>query len=328
MTVFEKQTSRYFKFQNIGDTIVGTLVDIAEPRQATKYNPDPNAPRVLDFWESSDGGAPRPKMEVVLTLQTELREDADDDGKRKVVIPVFYKDGSPLSAIQAAMFPTGANDLEMGAKLGLRFVGHDPESKNPQNPRKIYQGHYERPAAGGGAFAMQQGGQGQQPAPGAQQPHQQQNWQQPAPQGQPGGFNPAQGQQAPQQNWQQPAPQQQPAWQEPQHVQAGTGEISSWGQQPAAGGQDNWQAPASAYQPPANPTPQQQQAMAHFPAAQPGWQQPQQQAPAAPPQQPAAAPSSYQVDMAMGLIQQGAPDNYISEQSGLSMEAVAALRNR
>jgi hypothetical protein len=338
VTVFEKQTSRFFKFKNIGDTIVGTLVDIGEPRQATKYNPNPDAPRVLDFWESSDGGAPRPKMEVLLTLQTDLREDPDDDGKRKVVIPVFYKDGSPLSAIQAAMFPTGATDLELGAKVGLRFTGHDPDSANPQNPRKLYQGLYERPAAGGGAFQHQPAQN--QPAPAAQQPAQQANWQQPGQPAQGGGFGapaPAQQpggwEQAPAQNqWagapgqQQPAAAQQPVWQDPQHVQAGTGEVTGW-QQPAPQ-QQEWAAPPEAYQPPANPTPQQQQAMAHFPAAAPGWQQPQQQQPAAAPQQQPAPPSSYQVDVALGLIQQGAPDNYISEQSGLSMEAVSALRNR
>lgn len=331
MTVFEKQTSRYFKFKNVGDTIVGILTDIAEPRQATKYNPNPDAPRVLDFWESSDGGAPRPKMEVVLTLQTELREDPDDDGKRKVVIPVFYKDGSPLSAIQAAMFPTGAKDLELGAKIGLRFTGHDPESQNPQNPRKLYQGLYERPAAGGGAFAHQGGQQqAQQPAAAPQQQAQQPAWQQPAPQAQPGGFGaPAAAQQP---AWQQPQQQPAPQWQDPQHVQAGTGEITGWGAAPSQ--EPAWQAPPEAYQAPANPTPQQAAAGAHFPAwqaqqqpagQQQAWQQPQQQA--APPQPP-AAPSSYQVDVAMGLIQQGAPDNYISEQSGLSMEAVSALRNR
>jgi hypothetical protein len=329
VTVFEKQTSRFFKFKNVGDAISGILTDIGEPRQATKFNPNPDAPRQLDFWESADGGVPRPKMEVLLTLQTELREDAEDDGKRKVVIPVFYKDGSQLSAIQAAMFPTGATDLELGAWMGLRFIGHDPDSANPQNPRKLYEAAYKRPAAGGGAFKAQPAQQpGQAPA-ASQQPVQQPAWQQPGPgqyQGPPDTQRPGATQPPAA-----PYGQQQPAWQEPQHVNAGTGEVSGWQQQPASvapswpEATQEWAAPANAYTPPANPTPVQQQAMNHFPAAQqqPQWQQPAAQQPAA-----AAPPSSYQVDMAMGLLQQGAPDNYISEQSGLSMQAVAALRNR
>lgn len=329
MTVFARQTSRYAKLKNVGDAISGTILEIGEPRQSMKYNPNPNAPKVPDFWESSDGGAPRPKMEVVLTLQTQLNEGPDesgtaDDGKRKLVVPVFYKDGSMLNAIQTAMFPTGATDLEIGAFLGVRHTGHDPDSANPDNPRKLYEAIYKRPAAGGGAFQAQQEPARTAPPQQAQQPNAAQ-YGQPAAAGgwgaQGGAQQPAQGggwQRGgglPNQGYNVPAtePQQQPAWGEPQHVQAGTGEVTG-----------GWPPPQEAYRPPANPTPQQAQAATHFPAAQPGWQQPQQA------QQPAAAapPSSYQVDMALGLIQQGAPDNYISEQSGLSMEAVSALRNR
>ena len=329
MTVFAKQTSRYAKLKNVGDAISGTILEIGEPRQSMKYNPNPDAPRVPDFWESSDGGAPRPKMEVVLTLQTELNDGPDesgnpDDGKRKQVVPVFYKDGSMLNAIQTAMFPTGAQDLEIGAWIGVRHTGHDPDSANPQNPRKLYEAAYRRPAAGGGAFRAQEQQQpAAAPAPQAQQPNAAQ-YGQPA---QGGGWGAQGGAQQPAQGggWQRggglpnqgynvpaPEPQQQPAWGEPQHVQAGTGEVNA-----------GWPPPQDAYQPPANPTPQQAQAAQHFPAAQPGWQQPAAAVAAAP-----QAPSSYQVDMALGLIQQGAPDNYISEQSGLSMEAVSALRNR
>ncbi|UXE04777.1 hypothetical protein QEH44_gp41 [Arthrobacter phage Shambre1] len=331
MTVFEKQTSRFFKLKNIGDQVSGFITDISEPRQATKFNANPQAPRVLDFWESSDGGAPRPKMEVILTLQTELREDGDDDGKRKVVVPVFYKDGSMMSAIQTACFGTGATDLEIGAWLGIRFTGHDPDSQNPQNPRKLYEAAYKRPAAGGGAFAQQQAAQ-----------------QAPAPQQQPGGFQQGgfTGAPAPQQQ----AAQQAPAWQPPAAVNPATGEVGgqaaapSWGGQTAAG--QPVQDP-SLYQPPANPTPEQQQAMNHFPAAngqQPAWQPPApaaaqpgpyqqsaQQPPAAGPA-PQAAPQQLPVvevpvQQIRDLIAQGAPDNYIAATTGASMEAISAIRN-
>lgn len=307
MTVFAKQTSRFFKLKNVGDAIVGTLTEISEPRQATKYQQNPNAPRVLDFWESSDGGPPRPKMEVILTFQTDLNEGPDDtgdpdDGKRKLVVPVFYKDGSMLTAIQSAMLRAGAKDLEIGARVGVRHTGHDPDSANPAQPRKLYEAFYERPAGGGGVFQQQE------------QQHQ-----------------PPQQQAAPPQQQAAP-PQQQAAWQPPTPVNTSTGEVGqqpapSWGGQTAAGApvqggpEQQWQAPPEAYVPPANPTPQQAQAAAHFPAAQQAaWQPPQQAAPPAAPQMDVAAIKD--------LIGRGAPDGYILQNvPGSTPEALAAIRN-
>ena len=312
MSVFAKQTSRFVKLKNVGDSVRGVLTEISEPRQSTKYDPRPNAPRVPDFWESSDGGAPRPKMEVILTLQTTINEGPDesgnpDDGMRKLVVPIFYKEGSMLSVMQNALVAAGAKDLEIGAELGWRHTGHDPESANPQNPRKLYEAFYNRPAGGGGVF---QAGAWQQQAPPQQQ--------QAAPQYQ---------EPVPSQHGQPPAP----AYQPPVPVNQQTGEVGgqqqapTWGGQTAAGQpvqEQTWQAPPEAYQPPANPTPEQAQAATHFPAAQPAWQPPQEQQAA-----PAPAP---QVDAGAirTLIQQGAPDGYILQNvPGATAAAINAIRN-
>lgn len=321
MSVFAKQTSRFFKLKNVGDQIAGTITEISEPRQATKYDPRPGAPRVLDFWESKDGGPARPKMEVILTIQTDLNEGPDetgtpDDGQRKLVVPVFYKDGSMLSEIQKAMVQAGGKDIETGAWVGVRHTGHDPESANPDNPRKLYQAAYKRPAGGGGVFA--EGANDQQQAPA--QPAQQQ-WQQPAAQP---AANPG---------WNAPEPQQaQPAWQPPVQVNTGTGEVN--GGVPAT---DPWGAPVQAplqpqqaWEPPRNEqamgqpvvpqTAQQEQAVRAFNggAAQQQWQPPAAQQPAAP-----------QVDQAkvLDLIRQGAPDGYITENTGATTAQISALRN-
>lgn len=318
MSVFAKQTSRFVKLKNVGDSVSGIITEISEPRQATKYDPRPDAPRVPDFWESSDGGAPRPKMEIVLTLQTDINEGPDDsgnadDGKRKLVVPIFYKEGSMLSSIQNAIIGAGGQDIELGAWVGVRHTGHDPASANPQNPRKLYEAAYRRPAGGGGAFQANAG------QPAAQQPAAQ-----PAQQFQPPAAQPAA----------QPA-----AYQPPVAVNQQTGEVGgqaaapSWGGQTAAGApvagapEQAWSAPATAYVPPANPTPEQAQAMAHFPAAQTAWQPP---AAAAPAPAPAAPPAAPQMDAAAikNLIAQGAPDGYILENvPGSTPEAVAAIRN-
>lgn len=339
MSVFAKTTSRYHKLKNVGDSIQGTILEIPEPKQSTVYNPDPAAPKKLDFWESRDGGPARPKLEVHLLLQTEINEGPDengepDDGERRLVVPIFFKDGSMMSAIQAAMGRAGAKDLEKGGKIGIRFTGHDPESANPQQPRKLFEAYYEKPAAAGGVFAQQpQAAQAPQqyqqpaqaPAPQAQQWQQPQAAQTPAQQ--------AWDQQPAQAQWQQPqaaqAPAQQPAapaqqWQAPQAVNPSTGELGQqWGQQPTA-------EPArdpGMYQQPEQPTPVQQQATAAFngTAGQQGWQPPQ----AAAPQQQAqpAAPVQVNAEQVRELIRQGAPDGHIAQVTGASLEAITALRN-
>lgn len=345
MSVFAKQTSRYAKLKNVGDRISGIVLNVSEPRQSMKYDPRPGATRVPDFWESKDGGPARPKMEVVLTLQTDLNEGPDDDGvaddgERKIVVPVFYKEGSQLFEIQKAIVAAGGKDIENGAWLGLAHTGHDPESANMDNPRKLYQAAYKRPSGGGGAFAA---GAGQeQPAAQPQQTQQQPPvhplnggqgaWQQPA----------AQPQQT-QQQWQQPAAQaappaqqQQQAWQPPVQLNTSTGEVNggvpatdAWGApaQAAQQPQQGWEPPrdeAAMGQPVQNPNPVQQQALNAFNGGQnAGWQPP---AAAAPPAAPAPAT---QVDVAaiQGLISQGAPDGYIMQQTGASQEAINALRN-
>lgn len=180
MTVFQKQTNRYFTFGRqpvAGQTgVKGQVLAISEPRQAYKYNINKQAPKVLDFW---DAEKTRPKMEVVLDLQTELREPSEDgtadDGRRKIVVTVDYKRGGKLAAIQDAMQAVGADDIEVGAFLALWFTGYDPDSQNSDNPRKLYQANYQRPAAGGGAFQQQEQPPQQQQVAGPPQPPTQQN---------------------------------------------------------------------------------------------------------------------------------------------------------
>lgn len=336
---FAKQTSRYFKFgKEPGSSITGKIIRIGEQRQSYKYDPRPGAPKQLDFWEAAQGGAPRPKMEIPLTLQTEIRDpqDPEDDGQRILVVPIMYKEGGILSAIQKAIDLAGGQDIAVGADLWVQFTGYDPESQNPDNPRKLYAAGYRLPPAGGGAF------QGQQPP--AQQPQSyqqppaapQQSYQQPpaAPQQTAPGFG---GQTATgNQQWQQPAPQQQPAQFNPIAAQQGG---SGW-QQPQGG------QPIA----PANPTPQQQQAANSFygsgpqpgatyqpapegnPPGQPfggGQQQPPAQQPQQWQQPPAQGQPPAQVDTAMiqQMIAQGAGDGDIAAATGASLQAITAIRN-
>ena len=233
MGIFSPNSGASAKFQNPGDTVTGPIVEIGEPRQATKFGT--NDP---DTWPSGD-----PKMQVAITLQTNERDpqSPDDDGKRRVYVTVSGSEGGQLWAIRQAVRAAGANDLAVGGVLTLQFTGTDPASKNPANPRKVYRAQYQAPV-GGGVFGETQQAAQQQPV--QQQPAQTQGMQGGWP-GQPQQQDPWSGQQA--------APAQQPQqYQAPVQVNQQAGEIVDPAQQqqaapaapapaPAAGPQVNAQ---------------------------------------------------------------------------------------
>lgn len=318
MTVFHKNANtssvRYFQFGRTPTPNVtgvkGQILEITEPRQAYKYNANANAPKVLDWW---DDEKTRPKMQVTLLLQTDLADqpDADgvDDGRRRLVVTVDYKPGGKLAAIQDAVLATGAEDLEEGAWLALWFTGLDPDSKNPDNPRKLYQANYQRPPAGGGVFQQQPEQQQQQqqqqqrpPATSQFQATQQQPLQQPAQQfsAGDGGFGGSPGyqqQQPPVNQYQQPVQQQPPA----QNFQQQNGGAGGFGAPPA--GQQN----------------------------QPGGVQFTTQGPVETPANsyPAPQPAQTQLNL-MDLqqrIQNGQSDGQIMAETGAPLEAINGLRN-
>lgn len=145
---FVKQSTRSFKFKVPGDRIDGEIVSIGEQMQQPKFN----KPGEFDFWPSGD-----PIMQIPVTWQTGLNEGPDDngkpdDGRRTVFFTISNKVGGRLAAMQDAIRAAGASDLEVGARSALWFESVDPESKNPDNPRKIYGAEYAPPAAHGGAF--------------------------------------------------------------------------------------------------------------------------------------------------------------------------------
>lgn len=121
------------KFQTPGDSITGTITRPYREAQVTKYGTTEP-----DFW--SDGS---PKMQAIIDLQTDAREDGDDDGVRTLYVASTRQRRALADAIKRA----GARDLEEGGKLTLTYTGNDPKSKNPQNPAKMYSAVYEKPAA-------------------------------------------------------------------------------------------------------------------------------------------------------------------------------------
>lgn len=154
---FDSRPSHSCKFKTPGETHTGVITEISDRMPVTKYGTtDP------DYWP--DGS---PKQQVVITLATDERdpEDPNDSGERSLWVTESRKAGTILAAIIQATRQANAK-LEIGGTLSVSFTGHDPNSKNPAQPRKLYAATYQPPAAGGGMFEQQPA----QPAQAASQP--------------------------------------------------------------------------------------------------------------------------------------------------------------
>lgn len=235
--IFDIGGGKSAKFDNQGDRVQG-IVESFKVSQQNKFDSvnwkPTNDP---DFWPSGD-----PKMQVVIAVDTTqggtvagIRENSEDDGVRNVYATITSGEGTMFRAIQDAIKAAHGGvkaDIEQGAFLDVWFSGYDPNSKNKQNPKKVYGAAYRRPATPfTQAGPADQGDQGNpwNPAPTAAAPAQQFQ-QAPAGNFQPQGHGPAaqfapqggyvqQGAPAgpPPQQFQQPqaAPQQQPqAWEQ------------------------------------------------------------------------------------------------------------------
>lgn len=147
-----------FPYDNHGDACTGSIVNVEEIQQTDLTT------GALAFWP--DG---KPKMQFRVTLQTELRDDVDDDGLRTVYLRGSRKpeSQSSLGAVLAAVkATTGGSALEPGGILTLRYIGDGVASTRGYTAPKKYDATYRPPATDLGG--------GQQPAaapqPAAAQP--------------------------------------------------------------------------------------------------------------------------------------------------------------
>lgn len=145
MSLFES-SSKGVKFDTIGASVQGTVKSAPRERQQTKYGT-----QEPDFWPNGD-----PKMQILIDLQTDRREDPQDDGERTLYVASKNMKRAISDAIRAA----GATDLLPGGVLTVQYVGNNPASKNPANPAKMYAAQYTAPTS---AFAAQPATPTQQP---------------------------------------------------------------------------------------------------------------------------------------------------------------------
>jgi hypothetical protein len=103
-----------------GTTYTGVITDVTL-RQARKFESTE-----LDFWDDMS-----PKMQVVLTLQTEYRDDsnADDDGQRQVAINLW---SGQKKALVAACKAAGVAEPEVGQKFTVTHLSGVGTAKSPR----------------------------------------------------------------------------------------------------------------------------------------------------------------------------------------------------
>ena len=146
-----------FPFDSIGDSVTGKILGLEEVQQTDMDNGMPAV------WDNG-----QPKMMYRVELQTDLRSDAGDDGKRSVYLKGSRKPDSKsslaavLSAVRAA---GGGSSLAVGGTLTVTFSGEGEPSKRGWNPPKHYTATYTAPSMDLGEPA---------PAPAQQAPQQQQ----------------------------------------------------------------------------------------------------------------------------------------------------------
>lgn len=119
------------KFLNVGDEVKGSVIH-AEVSQQTDLDGN------LKTWD--DG---KPRMQLVITLQTELNDPAieDDDGKRRV----FVNKPRMKTAISEAIRTAGAQRLEQGGKLAVKYTGTGEPTKRGFQPPKLFAALYRAP---------------------------------------------------------------------------------------------------------------------------------------------------------------------------------------
>lgn len=133
--------AKAFPFDNMGDMVSGKIVEMNK-RQQTSI--DDGTPQ---FWNNGD-----PKMMLVLTLQTELHDDDEDDGLRNIYLRggnfevAQGKGTSSLTAVRDAVKRSGSKmGIEVGGTLTLQWTGTAPK-KGAYNPAKLYTAAYKAPS--------------------------------------------------------------------------------------------------------------------------------------------------------------------------------------
>lgn len=116
-----------FSFKEEGAQVLGKVLAYEMAQERDFHSKE------LLTWD--DG---RPRMQMVITMQSEEHPVTDeDDGKRRL----FVKYGAMREAIQKAIKDSGAASI-IGGRLWVKHSGYGESKKNPTNPPKAYKAKF------------------------------------------------------------------------------------------------------------------------------------------------------------------------------------------
>lgn len=132
----DSQSSKGAKFENPGDTVSGIIENVSAAQVNVYDSVNQKPTNQPDYW--NDGS---PKLQVLVTVDTGMRDPTveDDDGRRTIYIKGW---GGQRRAWIEAIRRAGirkASEIKPGDRFTAKFVGYDPQSKNPNNPAKMYE---------------------------------------------------------------------------------------------------------------------------------------------------------------------------------------------
>jgi hypothetical protein len=118
------------KFPTLGASVGGPITEEPQERQQTDYET-----REPLTW--SDGS---PRMQWVITVQTDRCDDEDDDGRRRI-----FAKGQLLNEIRRAVKKAHAKDIEVGGVLTVTYVRDGERTDAGLDPPKVYEATYVPP---------------------------------------------------------------------------------------------------------------------------------------------------------------------------------------
>lgn len=132
----DSQSSKSFKFQNPGDSVSGVIESVTASQMHVYDSLNQRPTNQPDFFQNGS-----PKLQVIVTIDTGLTDPSveDDDGRRSIYIKGYgIQRRAWLQAIRNAGLRK-ASEIKPGDRFTAKFVGYDPQSKNPNNPAKMYE---------------------------------------------------------------------------------------------------------------------------------------------------------------------------------------------
>lgn len=148
-----------FKFDNPGDSIFGEIIaDKEEPEPEFNLNGGPRK-----FKQYDDGNY---QMQIVLTLQTNLRTLKDDDGQRRVYLRSLAKKAFGNCVQRANLRPRQENDFAaMQLSVAIEFIGYGKAKRGMSAPKLFRVSLWGGELPGKVTATSDGSGEGQQAAP-------------------------------------------------------------------------------------------------------------------------------------------------------------------